>query len=125
MPLSLINEFLEHYNREFDYYAEVARTVQQQLEAGIISHGIRAMVTSRAKRPERLRDKLLKRDKDQKYATLDEIYNDIIDLAGVRVALYFPGDRERMGTLVQELFNEQRASKSFPESSELKPGKIF
>lgn len=123
--MSVIDDFLEHYNREFDYYAEVARTVQQQLEGEVISHGIRAMVTSRAKRADRLRDKLLKRNKDKSYATLDEIYKDIIDLAGVRLALYFPGDRERAGTLIKELFDEEREPKNFPESSEIMPGKRF
>jgi len=92
----LIEEFLEHYNREFDYYTEVARIVQQQLEATLLSHGIRAMVTSRAKRPDRLREKLMKRSRDKVYQVFNDIYKDVIDLAGVRVALYFPGDRGRV-----------------------------
>src|SRR5450755_122209 len=74
--LSLIDEFLDHYSREFDYYAEVARIVQQKLEAALASHGIRAMVTSRAKRPDRLRDKLANRDQEKKYKTLKAIYKD-------------------------------------------------
>jgi ppGpp synthetase/RelA/SpoT-type nucleotidyltranferase len=123
--LSEIDDFLEHYNREFDYYAEVARTVQQQLEAAVISHGIRAMVTSRAKRADRLREKLLKRNKEKRYSSLNDIYKDIIDLAGVRIALYFPGDRERTGTLIKELFDEERSPKVFPESSGIKEGKRF
>lgn len=125
MRVSLIDDFLEHYNREFDYYTEVARIVQQQLEATLLSHGIRAMVTSRAKRPDRLREKLLKRNRDKKYQTFSDIYKDVIDLAGVRVALYFPGDRERVGTLVNELFEEVRKPKNFPESQKARPDKRF
>jgi ppGpp synthetase/RelA/SpoT-type nucleotidyltranferase len=123
--VSLIDEFLEHYNREFDYYAEVARIVQQQLEATLLSHGIRAMVTSRAKRPDRLRDKLIKRNREKEYLGFNDIYEDVIDLAGVRVALYFPGDRERVGVLIDELFEPVRKPKTFPESKKTRPGKRF
>jgi ppGpp synthetase/RelA/SpoT-type nucleotidyltranferase len=123
--LSLIDEFLDHYSREFDYYAEVARIVQQKLETSLSSHGIRAMVTSRAKRPDRLRDKLSNRNRKKKYKTLTAIYKDIIDLAGVRVALYFPGDRDRVTGLISELFEEIRPKKSFPELKKPKPGKRF
>jgi len=123
--VSLIDEFLEHYNREFDYYAEVARIVQQQLEAALLSHGIRAMVTSRAKRPDRLRDKLIKRNREKEYLGFNDIYKDVIDLAGVRVALYFPGDRERVGVLIDELFEPVRKPKTFPASKKTRPDKRF
>jgi ppGpp synthetase/RelA/SpoT-type nucleotidyltranferase len=123
--LSLIDEFLDHYSREFDYYAQVARTIQQKLEAALASRGIRAMVTSRAKRPDRLRDKLANRDKEKKYKSLKAIYKDIIDLSGVRIALYFPGDRDRIATLITELFEGVRAPKDFPESKKPKVGKRF
>jgi ppGpp synthetase/RelA/SpoT-type nucleotidyltranferase len=123
--VALIDDFLDHYNREFDYYTEVARTVQQQLEAALLSHGIRAMVTSRAKRPDRLREKLLKRSKKRTYLNFTNIYKDVIDLAGVRIALYFPGDRDRVGTLIDELFNKARKPKKFPESRTTRPGKRF
>jgi ppGpp synthetase/RelA/SpoT-type nucleotidyltranferase len=123
--LPLIDEFLDHYSREFDYYAEVARIVQQKLEASLASRGIRAMVTSRAKRPDRLRDKLANRNKKKRYKSLKAIYKDIIDLSGVRIALYFPGDRDRVATLIAELFERVRAPKEFPESKKPKVGKRF
>ena len=123
--MSLIDDFLENYNRESDYYAEVARIVHQQLEAALLSHGIRAMVTSRAKRSDRLREKLIKRNREKKYRVFKEIYKDIIDLAGVRVALYFPGDRERVGTLIDEIFKKARRPKTFPESRKTRPDKRF
>lgn len=123
--MSLIDGFLEHYHREFDYYAELARIVQQQIEAALLSHGIRAMVTSRAKRPDKLHDKLLKCNKDKEYQIFNGIYNDIVDLAGVRVALYFPGDRDRVGVLIAELFDPVRKPKIFPESKTAKVRKRF
>lgn len=49
--MSVIEEFLNHYNRELDSFGEVARTVQLKIEGALLSHGVRAIVTSRAKRP--------------------------------------------------------------------------
>jgi len=123
--MSVIDEFLDHYNREFDFYAEVARTVQSRTEAALSSLGIRAIVTSRAKRPDRLRQKLAKRNKEKPYKDLKDIYRDIIDLAGVRVALYFPSDGGRVGRLIGELFKEIRAPKTFPENRRPKLNKRF
>ena len=123
--MSVIEDFLDHYNREVDFFAEVARTVHLKVEAALLSHGIRAIVTSRAKRPDRLRTKLEKRNKQKQYKSFKEIYKDIIDLAGVRIALYFPGDRERAGSVIDELFARVRKPKTFPETKTPKPGKRF
>jgi ppGpp synthetase/RelA/SpoT-type nucleotidyltranferase len=122
---SVIEEFLDHYNRELDFFAEVARTVQLKIEAALVSHGVRAIVTSRAKRPDRLQQKLAKRNKERPYKDFKDIYRDIIDLAGVRVALYFPADRERVRRVVEELFTKVRKSKTFPQAKTPKPGKRF
>lgn len=83
------------------------------------------MVTSRAKRPDRLREKLVSRNRTKKYSSLKAIYKDIIDLSGVRIALYFPGDRDRVGTLIGEMFDQIRPPKSFPETKTPKAGKRF
>jgi ppGpp synthetase/RelA/SpoT-type nucleotidyltranferase len=123
--VSVIEEFLDHYNRELDFFAEVARTVQLKIEAALLSHGVRAIVTSRAKRPDRLKDKLLRRSKARQYKEFKDIYKDIVDLAGVRVALYFPADRERVRRVIEELFVEVRRSKTFPQTKKPKPGKRF
>jgi len=123
--VSIIEDFLDHYNRELDFFGEVARTVHLKIEAALISHGIRAIVTSRAKRPDRLREKLEKRHRTNNYKDLDEIYKDIIDLSGVRVALYFPADRDRVGAVIDELFAKVRKPKTFPETKTPKPGKRF
>jgi ppGpp synthetase/RelA/SpoT-type nucleotidyltranferase len=125
MFVSLIEEFLDHYNRELDFFAEVARTVQLKIESALLAHGVRAIVTSRAKRPDRLRQKLLKRNKEKQYKDFKDIYKDIIDLAGVRVALYFPADRERVRRVVGELFSKVRKPKTFPVGKTPRPGKRF
>jgi ppGpp synthetase/RelA/SpoT-type nucleotidyltranferase len=113
--MDIIEEFIKQYNKEFDFYQELARLTNDRLEENIIKRGVKAIVTFRAKRPERLRDKLLKRNKEKNYKSISEITGDIIDLAGIRVALYFPADRE----LVDQIINEQFTivqKKVFPES---------
>ena len=48
--------------------------------------------------------------------TIEEIYDDIADLSGVRVSLYFPGDRGKVDAIISELFNILEF-KQFPEQS--------
>ena len=114
--MSLIEEFLEQYNKQYDFYAEIARIGNRKLETEIANRGIKAIVSYRAKRPDRLKDKLIKRREEKKYKKIQDIFDDIIDLAGVRIALYFPSDREIMDEIVSDLF-EIKKKKNFPESS--------
>jgi ppGpp synthetase/RelA/SpoT-type nucleotidyltranferase len=101
----LIDNFVTQYHREYDYYQEVARICAQQCEIDLEQSGIRAIVTHRAKRPDRLRQKLEKRNEREEYENFEDIYDDIVDLAGVRIALYFPGDREKVDELINLRFD--------------------
>lgn len=114
--MNIIDDFLELYNKQYDFYAEIARIGSNKLEAVIANRGIKAIVSHRAKRPDRLKDKLTKRKEEKKYKKVQDIFNDVIDLAGIRVALYFPSDRELLDEIVNDLF-EVRKKKNFPESS--------
>jgi ppGpp synthetase/RelA/SpoT-type nucleotidyltranferase len=100
----VIESFVAAYLREFDFYKEAARLCALRCEKLLEVNGIRAMVTFRAKRPDRLRDKLLKRDGEKNYSSEDEIRADVADLTGVRAALYFPCDREKFAKLVADAF---------------------
>lgn len=82
------------------------------------SSGIRAMVTYRAKNPGRLKSKVLHRNAKRPvpYRNIKEIYEDIADLCGVRVSLYFPGDRLQADQLIRDQFHILE-SKQFPEQS--------
>ena len=77
------------------------------------------MVTSRAKSPDRLRAKVTRRNakRENPYKNMREIYEDIADLCGIRVSLYFPGDRNKTGDLIGDLFDIQNI-RHFPEQSE-------
>ena len=102
--MDLINQFIDNYKKKFNYYESVGRLAAGQLEAVLRSSGIRAMVTYRAKNPGRLKSKVLHRNAKRPvpYRNIKEIYEDIADLCGVRVSLYFPGDRLQADQLIPE-----------------------
>lgn len=89
--MNLISEFIGRYRKELDFYEQSCHMVAQILEVNLRSAGVRAIVTSRAKNPTRLEDKVRQRSTKNNYKSVDDIYTDIVDLSGVRVALYFPG----------------------------------
>lgn len=109
----IINEFIERYAKEEDYYAEAANLCKVRIEELLSQAGIKAIVSSRAKKLDRLRDKVINRNAKEKYKTVKSIYRDIVDLAGVRVALYFPADRSKVADLIKASF-DVKETKSFP-----------
>ena len=115
----VIENFIKHYKKEYDFYETVSKLVAQQLETILHESGIRAIVTYRAKNPERLFTKLQQRNqqRNEKYRCLDDIYADICDLSGVRVALYFPSDRDKVDTIIKEHFLLISEPKVFPFES--------
>jgi ppGpp synthetase/RelA/SpoT-type nucleotidyltranferase len=115
--MDLIEQFISRYRKEYDFYDQAARLAAQLLERRLQSAGIRAIVTARAKSPNRLEEKVRQRNSSKHYKLVDDIYHDIVDLAGVRVALYFPGERDQVGKIVTQLFVQDEIPKSFPESS--------
>ncbi|HEY3341578.1 MAG TPA: RelA/SpoT domain-containing protein [Anaerolineae bacterium] len=123
--MTLINEFISRYRREFEFYQDVSQYCAQQCELALEESGIRAIVTYRAKRPDRLEQKVRRRAGRAQYKTLEDIYSDIVDVAGVRIALYFPGDREQVGQIIREQFELIEPPKDFPAASTPRPGKRF
>lgn len=115
--MDLVAEFIGRYRKEFDFYEQACRMVAQILETHLRSAGVRAIVTSRAKSPTRLEEKIRQRAEKAQYKCVEDIYQDIVDLAGVRVALYFPGEREEVGKIVQSLFLLAEARKDFPTAA--------
>src|SRR6185437_4517616 len=114
--MKIIEDFLAQYNKEFDFYQKLCQIIASKIEDQLFKRGIKAIVTNRAKRPDRLRDKLIKRNEDKKYKEVKEIYDDIVDLAGIRVSLYFPSEREIIDELINDLFNVNN-KKIFPSAS--------
>jgi len=123
----IIEQFLANYRREFDYHQEAARLCAQLCEQELRGNGTRVIVTYRAKNPERLAEKLRRRQQEEKkdYKTAQDIYDDIIDLSGVRVALYFPGDSQDVDKIIRNTFRPLRQPKAFPVSRVPKYKKQF
>lgn len=117
--MTIIEDFIQHYKKEYDFYEITSRLVAQQLETRLQESGIRAIVTNRAKNPERLSNKLYQRneERDTKYSCIEDIYSDICDLSGVRVALYFPSDRDKVENIIKEIFHLISEPKIFPSES--------
>lgn len=102
--MKIMKQFLKRYQAEFDQYEKQAQACAQQIQRGLERMGVRGIVTYRAKRPDRLWQKLSRRSASRQYESLAEIYDDIIDLAGVRIALYFPGDAGEVDAFLRAQF---------------------
>lgn len=116
--MDLISEFVARYRKEYDFYEQACRMAAQVLDSNLQSTGVRAIVTSRAKNPARLEVKVRQRAVANPYASVEQIYADIVDLAGVRVALYFPAEREEVGRVIQDLFQLVSEPKVFPAAGQ-------
>ncbi len=113
--MSVIDNFIKQYEKEYDFYRQLARHGHDLLETEIINRGLKAIISNRAKRIDRLKEKVVQRNQKKNYKSKRAIEKDIVDLAGIRVALYFPSDREVVGQVIQELFDIEEA-KTFPEN---------
>lgn len=114
--MKVIDDFIKQYNKEFDFYQKLSQMVASKIEDQLFKRGIKAIVTHRAKRPDRLKDKLVKRNEEKKYKSVDDIFQDIVDLAGIRVSLYFPSERDIIDEIITELFIIEK-KKVFPNEA--------
>lgn len=113
--MALISDFIDDYRTKIGHYEQLAQTCAYQCESALKRQGLRALVTSRAKKLDSLATKVENRAVEKAYCSIEEIYEDIVDLAGVRVALYFPGDREEVDHFIRSHFNVEQV-KDFPEA---------
>lgn len=89
-----IEAAVDRYRREMDRYSKLVELVASACRELIADNAIPATVQFRVKDPERLRGKLRKYRED--YDTVDEVFDGLKDLAGVRIATYVEIDRERV-----------------------------
>ncbi|MNE58184.1 hypothetical protein D3C80_1531990 [compost metagenome] len=57
--MSIIDNFIKQYEKEYDFFKQLARLGHDLLETEIINRGIKALVSNRAKRIDRLKEKCL------------------------------------------------------------------
>ncbi|WP_434778907.1 GTP pyrophosphokinase [Neisseria sp. Ec49-e6-T10] len=113
--MKYINEFIKQYHKEYDFYQKFSSTIADKIESQLRDGGIKAIVTYRAKKPDTLKEKIKRRNAQKQYKSIEEIRNDIVDLSGIRVALYFPTDRTIVDEVINKLFSVNKR-KVFPES---------
>ena len=99
MPLteSEIQECIKRYIREFDRYTKMSEVVYQKCQEIVEKKlTVRATIQRRTKSPISFADKLRKPKNREKYNTVDEVFENISDLAGVRIATYLESDRHKV-----------------------------
>lgn len=113
--MNIIDEFLLYYAKEYEFYHEVAHQAAIVCESILQKNGIRAVVTYRAKQLESLREKIIRRNEIRQYKYFDDILKDLVDLAGVRIAVFFTSDKAEIGRLIcKEFLTIKR--RSFPNA---------
>jgi len=107
--------------RESDRYLKLARYVEAECSRLVRKSGIPATIQFRVKKPESLEAKLGRylqagdTAKIDAINTVDDVFDQVGDLAGVRVATYVEADRERVVRLIESRFagvEVERHSKS-------------
>lgn len=111
--MDVIESFIKKYEKEYDFYSKLTKLAGDLLEREVFNRGIKAIVTHRTKKIDSLREKLYKRNLKKQYLHFEEIQKDIVDLTGLRVALYFPSDRKILNQCIEEIF-EVKVKKEFP-----------
>ena len=111
----VIERFITTYRQRRDYFRRVAELCHDQCRDALIGEAIQHIASFRAKHPDRLHEKLVERlrIRPERYPDEETIEADIPDLAGVRIALYFPGDAPSAAKVLSAQFQVD-AEKRFP-----------
>lgn len=110
-PPSPVETFLNDYKYRQVYWAGLAETAKELCESNSQRPAIQALFTCRGKSLESLKHELEKRNRkiEGGYANYQAICKDIVDLSGVRIALYIPTQRKTVEQIVHETFDVVKA----------------
>ena len=100
----VIADFVETYRDRADTYELYAKSAKEICEEGLKRATIPAVATYRAKELRSAEEKAIKRNKDVNYRNKDKIFDDLPDLAGARIAVYFPDHKKEVDKILNELF---------------------
>lgn len=111
-----IDTFMNLWQLQVPFYQIIADKTKDLCIAATKDRNIKCLVSCRVKETKSLEKKLYTRQKSQGhlYKDTEAIRNDIKDLAGVRIALYFPKQRKAVRRMINELFTVQE-KKVIPE----------
>lgn len=96
---------MENYEKNIGLYTKVASLAEERYRSILAREAIPSIITSRAKHPTSLLEKLKKHNQENVYKDESEISQSIIDLSGVRIALYFPRQAIRVAQIFEEKFD--------------------
>ncbi|KAJ5540993.1 RelA/SpoT [Penicillium frequentans] len=112
---SLITRFVKQY--DVDHYTKLAATVADLCQQALLQEGVVHSVSSRGKERESLRKKLEQREpkRAHPYRTNQEIKDDIIDFAGVRIIIEHWADRGTVKNAIHKIFDGKADSDNYVE----------
>jgi ppGpp synthetase/RelA/SpoT-type nucleotidyltranferase len=119
VPLTpeMIAESVASYRREQDRYLKLARFVAEQCRRIVEDNAIRATVQWRAKGSTsvdlKLRRYLADEQRRHDFNSVDDVFEKLKDLAGVRITTYVESEREHVVRLVSEAFSVPVTAKLF------------
>lgn len=126
-----IKKAVQRYHREYDRYLKLAARVAEICRSEIVEgNAIRAQVTSRAKSPKSLEGKLRRFAANSKklIPDVDAVFEQIRDLAAVRVATYEQRHEEQVVELVCRRFvdaGDQRPTHERKDKNRDDPGNFY
>ncbi|KAF2792118.1 hypothetical protein K505DRAFT_57706 [Melanomma pulvis-pyrius CBS 109.77] len=120
---AVIEQFIKTYEyteKHFDYVAKKAREMILEAKTKLFKEGLEANVTCRAKSAKSLKEKLKMRHEEKNYQYEKDIWDDIHDLAGVRVILYMPSEdqRDKVREIIQSIWGDNIEAKLHEGSRE-------
>ena len=125
---NVINKLIEDYSDHQDMYTKVAEFAYQICQRELQIKFVKAIITHRHKQPNSLKTKLkriqqerLERGKTE-LRTIQEVRDNVCDLAGVRIALYFPNDADIVRDAINPTFNLNWNSGGFEKQKEWNRG---
>lgn len=116
----VIRAFMKGFASNQKAYKTISTITKTRIKRVLDREGIMAIVSARVKDPDRLLIKLVDRNKNKQYTCDQDIFDDIPDLVGARIALYFPSDAGKVEELLKREFILQ-PRKKFPEDIPLPP----
>lgn len=111
--LDIVEKFMKQYMTMIPDLKKIERHTRALVKTSLKDAGILAITTSRVKDSERLKEKLDIRNRGKHYCSTHDIIADIPDFIGIRIALYFPGDNDRVRSLIHQYFAVEKV-KQFP-----------
>lgn len=117
MTPELIEQTVETYTDSIDRYLKLVQMVTNKLEYELRQAKILGRVNGRVKNPDSLRGKLKKFSTDEKkkerIKTPNDVFNEVSDLAAVRVTTYLEEDRERVAEIARKVFTHRNGKPDY------------